>query len=368
VRRRNVLVVGFGLGGLAVLVLVLFAGGSIGSLLQRPAAANLVAASPAPSSSPPGPLVSPPPGGDGPGARAGASIVYDPEDQGVLLFGGATSQLTADGHNQAITLGDTWLWNGRTWRQLAVQGPPARSAAMVVYDSVRHVVVLFGGSGPQGIGQGLYFPDTWTWDGNSWSLQQPAHTPDPMMRAGMAFDAQRGVAVMFGGEGEKTTYADTWTWDGHDWTQLAPATSPPARHFFGMAYDAARGVTVLFGGSMGAARLNDTWTWDGTNWAPAPNTPAAARGWTQLVYDDPAKAVVGYGSLAVEGHPLAEFTIVWDGTAWADRTGPSDPTPRAEVRMAYDPDTSQVVLYGPTAETWTWDGRAWSSWSPSTGS
>jgi hypothetical protein len=182
----------------------------------------------------------------------------------------------------------------------------------------------------------------------------------------MAFDERHGVTVMFGGEGE-TAYTATWTWDAVDWTLHDPATTPPARHFFGMTYDVARGVTVLFGGSFGAARLNDTWTWDGTDWRQQPVAAPSARGWTQLAYDDSTKDVVGYVYYASDNQPLAEYTIVWDGTKWTDRTGTQDPTPRAEVRMTYDPDTSQVVLFGPTYETWTWDGSVWALWEPAAG-
>ena len=373
--------VGFGLGGLVVLVLVGLAGGLFALPGQHPAGATLLAPSATPPVSPttsvsPSPSVpytadgnSPSPGAAGPGARAGAALIYDPANRGVLLFGGATSHTTRDGLNPSTTLGDTWLWDGRIWRQLDVQGPPARSAAMVAYDSARHVVVLFGGSGPEGTGLGLYFQDTWTWDGAQWQLQHPAHMPNPRMRAGMAFDERHGVIVMFGGEGEtathtSATYTATWAWDGIDWTLLDPAATPTARHFFGMAYDAARGLTVLFGGSMGVARLNDTWTWDGVNWTQQVMAAPTARGWTQLAYDPTTKEVVGYVYDASDNNPVAEYTIAWDGKNWTNRTGAQDPTPRAEVRMTYDPDTNQIVLYGPTSETWTWNGTAWSVWAP----
>jgi hypothetical protein len=364
--------VGFGLGGLVVLALVVLAGAVFVLPGQRPAGATLVSSSPSAvpspstSASPEGNLVSASPSAvaAGPGARAGAALIYDPEDHGVLLFGGVTSVTTPDGRNPSTTMGDTWLWNGRSWRQLDVQGPPARSAAMVAYDSVMHAVVLFGGSGPGGAGLGRYFQDTWTWDGTQWQLQHPAHMPNPRMRAGMVFDERHEVTMMFGGEGDTTTYTATWTWDGVDWTLLDPLTTPPARHFFGMTYDVARGVTVLFGGSFGAARLNDTWTWNGTNWTQQPVAAPSASGWTQLAYDARTKDVVGYVYYASDNQILAEYTIVWDGTKWTDRTGAQDPAPRAEVRMTYDPDTSQVVLYGPTSETWTWNGTAWSSWEP----
>jgi hypothetical protein len=366
-RRRSVLLVGFGLGGLVVMVLVGLAGGVLGLPGQRSAGANLTSPSRSPDPSPSAlpsldpSLLSPTPPADaaGPGARAGEALIYDPENHGLLLYGGATSN---------TTLGDTWLWDGRSWKRLDVLGPPARSAAMVAYDSVRHVVVLFGGSGPAGTGQGLYFQDTWTWDGTQWQVMHPAHLPNPRMRAGMVFDERRGVTVMFGGEGETAThgvatYIATWTWDGTDWTLADTAVNPPARHFFGMAYDAARGLTVLFGGSMGGARLNDTWTWDGTRWTQLSVPAPTARGWAQLAYDVATKTVVGYVFDTSANEP-AEFTVVWDGGQWTDRTGATDPTARAEVRMTYDPETSQVVLYGPTAQTWIWNGTAWSVWQP----
>jgi hypothetical protein len=94
--------------------------------------------------------------------------------------------------------------------------------------------------------------------------------------------------------------------------------------------------------------------------------PVAAptgRGWTQLAYDASTKELVGYVYDTTASQP-AGYTIVWDGTKWTDRSTAQDPTPRAEVRMTYSPDTNQVVLYGPTAETWTWNGANRSVWPP----
>lgn len=368
-RGRNALIAGFGLGGLAVLTIVLFAGGSV-RLPASPAAGRAQS-----SSSPQPPLEAPsgrtatptlPP--TAPGARAGAAMVYDPENHGIILFGGSYTATEPDGHNDVVTAGDTWLWDGKSWRRLDVQGPPARDTAMAAYDSVRHVIVLFGGSGPAGAGQAKLFQDTWTWNGGQWEEQRPAHSPNPRMRAGIAFDEVRGVVVMFGGEGEGTTTDDaTWTWNGVDWTLLDPTTVPPARHFASMAFDAARGVTVLFGGSMGGARFNDTWTWDGANWTRQPGPAPAASGWSWLAYDAATKEGVAYVYYALDNHPVAEYTITWDGTSRTDRTTAGDPSPRAEPRLAYDPDSKQVVLYGPNSELWTWDGANWSLWRPDAG-
>jgi hypothetical protein len=281
------------------------------------------------------------------------------------MFGGSTVTPTADGHNPAVALGDTWLWSGHSWTPLNVDGPAARAGAMVAYDSVRHLVVLFGGAGPGGIGQGQYFQDTWTWDGSQWHLQTPAHSPNPRMRAAMAFDERHGVAVMFGGEGD-TTYDATWTWDGTDWTLLNPARSPGARQYTSMAYDAARGQTLLFGGSWYGKRLNDTWTWDGTTWTPQSAPAPKASGFSRLAYDAATKQVVAYVYHALDNQPVAGFTMTWDGSRWTDRTTSGDPSPRADTAMAFDASAGEVVLYGgdyidpvPYSETWTWNGSSW---------
>ena len=46
---------------------------------------------------------------------------------------------------------------------------------------------------------------------------------------------------------------EAWTW-----TQVT-ASGPPPRGFHAMAYDAGRGVTVLYGGWNDSVRLGDTW-------------------------------------------------------------------------------------------------------------
>lgn len=362
-RGRNALFVGFGLGGLAVLGAVVLASGIMGMGQFRPSGAAHLA-SPSPSSTPI-PSASPAATATGPGPRAGAVFVYDPDNHAVLLFGGSKAVPTADGGNQAVSMDDTWLWNGKSWKQLAVQGPPARAAAVAAYDSARHVVVVFGGAGPSGAGPGLLLDDTWVWNGDKWQQLHPAHSPNPRSDAAMAFDEARGVAVLYGGYGQTESYTATWTWDGVDWTLQDPKTVPPVRHFASMAYDSARGVTVLFGGSTPGVRLNDTWLWNGTDWSAANATAPTASGWSELVYDSTRKQVVAYIYFALDNHPVTEYTITWDGTRWTDRSTPGDPSPRAIVSLAFDPETNQVVLYGPGDELWTWDGAAWSLWHAS---
>jgi hypothetical protein len=377
-RSRHAVLIAFGLGALAAIALVSFNHAAVFHIQGRSVGGSLEPSpSPSPSSPSPAPTSPSPPLATvgAPGPRSGAAVVYDPENRGLILFGGAHTETTPDGHNLGISTADTWLWDGSAWRQLEVQGPSARSAAMAAYDSVRHVIVLFGGAGPDAVGKDVLLNDTWTWDGVQWTEMTPAHTPPARYRAALAFDQRHGVTVLYGGEGPTNTpYADTWTWNGEDWTLQDPATSPTARHYPAMAYDAERGNTVMFGGTAAGVRLNDTWIWDGSTWARQTAGAPTARGFAYMTYDSKTKKVVAYVYYALDNHPVAEYTIVWDGARWTDRSTPSDPSPRADGSIAFDEATGQVVLYGgvfdqpqPFAEMWVWNGTTWSLWQPPKG-
>ena len=96
------------------------------------------------------------------------------------------------------------------------------------------------------------------------------------MAPGAAYDAKRGMLVVFGGSGPDGYFGDTWGWDGSTWTRLAE-TGPAPRVMGAMAWDARREVIVMFGGRNGwpDGDLNDTWEWDGTRWREI--TPPSAR-------------------------------------------------------------------------------------------
>ena len=90
-------------------------------------------------------------------------MAYD-EARGVaVLFGGF------DG---TWDLSDTWLWDGAQWKVTNVGGPIERYGHTMVYDPIRKVVVLFGGAGPDPLG------DTWELSGSTWKLvgEEKRHT------------------------------------------------------------------------------------------------------------------------------------------------------------------------------------------------
>ncbi len=133
----------------------------------------------------------------------------------------------------------------------------------MAYDAATGTVVLFGGEPVFGVP----LSGTWTWNGSTWTKQDPAHHPPPMfadLGSSMAYDTATGTVVLFGGHlsGDHTTNA-TWTWDGTDWIKQSPATSLPSREQEVMAPDPANGTVVLYGGfnPMKEAFRDDTWTW-----------------------------------------------------------------------------------------------------------
>src|SRR5258708_37494930 len=80
----------------------------------------------------------------------------------------------------------------------------------------------------------------------------------------MAYDTARGVTILFGGYLGESSYSDeTWEWDGNGGGAWAHRTlsGPSAQVSQAMAYDAARGVPVLFGGSINANPylVGETW-------------------------------------------------------------------------------------------------------------
>src|SRR5207245_2065421 len=107
-----------------------------------------------------------------------------------ILFGGVTydSSFKPTYHN------DSYRWDGSFWQKLNVTNPPAgRELIQITYDPVRQQTIVYGGIGcgaptPLDSCPFAYLADTWTWDGNNWSQQNPAQTPGNRAFGLFAFD------------------------------------------------------------------------------------------------------------------------------------------------------------------------------------
>src|SRR5438105_9003717 len=123
----------------------------------------------------------------------------------------------------------------------------------MAWDPATNQVVLFGGL-HYACGDCFehWLSDTWTWDGATWTRQQPAASPPRMASASLAFDPATRQLVLFGGarsSGATTRFfGQTWTWDGTTWKELPPAGSPPPREEAGLAFDPVTRGLILLGG------------------------------------------------------------------------------------------------------------------------
>lgn len=221
----------------------------------------------------------------GPSARYGHAMVYDSARGVTMLFGG---EKLSDDHSRYDNFGDVWEWNGANWRQRTTSSatsgwakatntgywypaydvPLPRGHHALAYDTKRARVVLFGGRSipPDGVDAFLFLADTWEWDGLRWQLRA---TNGPVARIGhsMAYDAARGVTVLFGGFTDGQGYSDlVWEWDGNSWRSNAPSSGPASGDLGSMAYDAWR-HKIVYGPTSDGFVANHFWTWNGSAWS-----------------------------------------------------------------------------------------------------
>ena len=296
-----------------------------------------------------------------PGLRELGGLVCDPIRQRLVLFGGT---------NGTANQNDTWEWNGATWVQVptAVQ-PSTRQRFGMVFDGGRGKTVVFGGSA----GAARY-NDVWEYDGATWAQAQPSGVaPVARDRLAMVYDAARGKTVLFGGRGPTSSnnLADTWEWDGAAFRLRSAPSLPSARSAHGLA-DNGTGV-ILFGGQGASGRLQDTWNWDGANWtALTPSTLPPSRSGHALSYDSLRRRTMLFGGLDASGAGLDD-TWLWNGADWAPANPPNRPAARSGHTLAFDSVRGRTILFGGlfafTAlaldDTWEWDGAQWISFTPS---
>lgn len=259
------------------------------------------------------------------------------------------------------------------WTAVSTSGPTRYGHAMT-YDSIRKRVIAFGGypttasNGDNG---------TYTWDGASWSTPSMGTKPPARAYTTLVFDAFNGKTVVFGGIfGSSTVYNDTWTWDGVSpgWTQIpCSGTCPQARNQAGLAYDSDRHVIVMFGGqTVDGTALGDTWQLDlsSSTWTALSPSNSPSAGVAQMTYDANRKVVVAYVDRGAYG--------IWEYSAatntWFDHSSASpNPGRRAHSRAVYDSAQKRTVLFGgclyPNCvgsasddyhnDRWEWDGTCW---------
>jgi hypothetical protein len=282
-----------------------------------------------------------------PDSRAfGKAAVYDRARRETFVFGASP--------NDPVNI--AFAWDGRRLTTRPADGIPPRYQHAMAFDARRGVSVLYGGAQDGNI----HLSDTWEWDGQRWALREADSPPGPRSAHAMAYDSARGVTVLHGG-GNRFTFRQTWEWDGRDWA-LAHGDGPQAGRGDSMVFDEARGVAVLLVWISDGQRTEiETWEWDGTDWHLAAIDPHFTNHPTQVAYDEARGAVVVAGADRIGRSAGALWA--WDGAAWT-LAEPGTPVGSLSL-VAADTRRERIVAAnhcnpcpGPH-RTWEWDGRRW---------
>ncbi len=253
-------------------------------------------------------------------------MVYDSVRHVALYFGGEL----AGGYSNS-----TWAYDpaANTWADLKPSGvvPSTRSNASMAYDPIGDRFILFGGQVyEQKKDESVWSNDTWAYDpaANTWAELKPSGAvPSPRSMTSLVYDPAGKKMILFGGGNGQTAFNDTWTYDPAEnrWTELEPSGSPSKCLGFATAYDPARRAVLLFGGEGMEGYLNDTWSYD-----PAANT------WTEL---KPVAAPSARFGSAMVHDPAGNRFILFGGGVYVSR-----------LEMECFGDTWS---YDPVANTWT---------------
>lgn len=253
------------------------------------------------------------------------------------------------------------------WELSAI--PSARADHHLAYDAARGVSVLFGGHESTG----TLLNDTWTWNGTKWRQSTPGLAPSPRVQGAMAYDAARQRVVLFGGQlqgGVNTR--ETWEWDGATWTMRSNA-GPSARFGHTMVYDSTINRVVVFGGQDNSNFVGDSWSWDGATgvWSQIATsiTPGqgSVTGHQHMSSYDPTRQ--RHVLFSVQGG-----AVTWQraGSVWSLITNqgpPIGPAGRSRGAMLFDPGVGpggSSLLFGgggggaTDASVWAWSGATWS--------
>jgi hypothetical protein len=296
-----------------------------------------------------------------PHARRLHAMAADPS--GLVLFGGSSES--------GPLLGDTWLWSSAatqestSWSETDANGPPARQGHAMAYSDLARAAVLFGGTGSLGP-----LNDTWLWRDGSWvsTCSDPAtsncDSPSPRSGHRLAYDARRGVIVLFGGFTGERAADETWEWsedrgwieicgsaaDGETDPRMDAACGPAARFDHGMTYDAELQAVVLYGGTDATSTLDDAWVQSGSNWSRLALDPTAGpgpRSGMAMSYDPVSRSILVFGGGGTADSSDPDVWALRAGRAWLrSETQMPAPAPRSYATLMPHAPSNALLLFG----------------------
>ncbi len=298
-----------------------------------------------------------------PPATFGGSAAWDPADDETVYFGGNYA------YGSSAASNSTWVFAHGIWTNITnpLNAPPARSYATMDYDANMGGVLMFGGQGPGG----TYRNDTWLFHGGSWTnVSSYSAAPPGRVAAAMAFDPQpeENGSVLFGGFNSTLGFLnDTWIWTGGaGWVKLTRSSiAPPELYGPAIAYDATTGYVVEYGGLQSDyADSPQTWElYSGEWWNATGKGSPPAEHFGVMTYDPSASGVLLFGGYNESTTDQNNKTWLFDNGSWSERS-PAVAPPQldssgfalaANGTVPVLVDGSNLTKYGGYNETWAYE-------------
>jgi hypothetical protein len=234
-----------------------------------------------------------------PPRHRGAMVYLDNRGQS-LLFGGQG--------RAGDFLGDTWTYSDRRWRQGPQGGvsPSPRCGHCLAFDEQAGVAVLFGGVDPHDNPLG----DTWLYDGSSWK-RVAGTAPYARRYAAFAYDPDLKGCFLHGGSEDdhgRRTFGDAWLFQDNAWKRLAKRFDTDPRDDHGLAFHRGAKRMVMLEGVAGARGLLVR---EDTGWQAREVSPLHPRHQcAPLAWDDDLGGLLLHGGEARHGGPQFDTTLL----------------------------------------------------------
>ena len=178
-----------------------------------------------------------------PPARYDAGLAFDAKDGYVVLFGGYAYCPPVTGG--VCSFNDTWSYLNGVWTNISGgSSPRARSGFGMVYDPQGDDILLFGGftSG------GAEYDDWWVFSSGVWTQKTNLSATHPSPRGTAHLTDVPSVGVLLFGGSSGRYLNDTWSYSNGTWINLSGTlggTSPGAHFPFAFERDSVDNFTLL---------------------------------------------------------------------------------------------------------------------------
>ncbi|WP_371806544.1 Kelch repeat-containing protein [Candidatus Lokiarchaeum ossiferum] len=285
---------------------------------------------------------------DGPSPLYAHSMVFDPIQNQLILFGSRT----LESHSPEYS---TWLYHlsNNSWTSLATSSSPrVQSNSGMVYDLSTQRTIYYGGR------------ETWAFDSlsKSWTRLTPENSPPHLADFSMYYDTVEEKIVIYGGHDEDFALkSDTWIFDPQteNWEQLSTNNPPQARYGHAMVYDTNVQLGILFGGRV-SGLSSETWCLnltEGTWQKKSPTMTPLSRYWFSMVFDSHLGQSLMFGGDNEES-PIRALGDTWcfngsSSSTWTEFSPDSTPSPRTGHAMAFASSTNKTYLFGGLGEDYS---------------